>query len=685
MGGGKKFTNTNEKDPSKVVGEGSLSTGGTRTARAARAKKEQNSNNNSDSKSLNDITNGVKEATENAAAKKSTANKNTSSKPSSETSNKKTESTNKDNPISFYIGRRRIPVEEAQKEIDRLVSEIETMRDTITNNEIVFNDLQQDNKIFGEGTDALVNRNRELNRERDDLQEQKDILQKILDRKNGKIFTEEPKSVNSENFEETKIDTSEPKAEEVKTDNSDEGSSSRDVDAELREIFKAVKEGRIEDAQKLADQAAKKYGGTSEPKVDNSGTTEETVAPTSEPKAANSEFFEETATPETGEAKVEGEPKANTEQAQATQESTKKANARPGTGEPTKDNVMSPEDAFKFFNDKNNYERASTVFKTPSFDRYIDSTTGKWIPRSYFDAFNARDGINPKDFTFEHFKAKIPKDPGKPLTAEEETADIYNTNKAADDYDKKYESFNTGFKAYLRRHPKLEKIVKTGKIVGGVSLLYGLGQMLNDAFIAGQSNKDEVQDIAKSLNDDDPEPLVGNVNNNNSPENIAAQLKGADESTGTPEDNSGTIEQAIAEQAPAGNAEPGKPQVAADAATPANTKANKANKAPASTAKSAPTKDTTQGLPPVVVNNTPPANAGSKDMTYSQRVEAGQTPQEGANNPDLVTAGLLDAMNQNPQAGSDAIGYGDLYDQNFIDYWAKRNPNLAFGVSQGRR
>lgn len=572
---------------------------------------------------------------------------------------KKTESTK-----AFYIGRRRIPVEEAQKEIDRLVSENATMRDTIDNNEMIFSDLQQDNKNFGEGADVLVNRNKELNRERDDLQEQRDFLQKVLDRKNGKIFTEEPKSVNSENFEETKT---EPKAEEVKTDNSDEGSSSRDVDAELREIFKAVKEGRIEDAQKLADQAAKKYGGTSEPKVDNSGTTEETV------------------TPEAGEAKVEGEPKANTEQAQATQESTKKANARPGTGEPTKDNVMSPEDAFKFFNDKNNYERASTVFKTPSFDRYIDSTTGKWIPRSYFDAFNARDGINPKDFTFEHFKAKIPKDPGKPLTAEEETADIYNTNKAADDYDKKYESFNTGFKAYLRRHPKLEKIVKTGKIVGGVSLLYGLGQMLNDAFIAGQSNKDEVQDIAKSLNDDDPEPLVGNVNNNNSPENIAAQLKGADESTGTPEDNSGTIEQAIAEQAPAGNAEPGKPQVAADAATPANTKANKANKAPASTAKSAPTKDTTQGLPPVVVNNTPPANAGSKDMTYSQRVEAGQTPQEGANNPDLVTAGLLDAMNQNPQAGSDAIGYGDLYDQNFIDYWAKRNPNLAFGVSQGRR
>ena len=56
-----------------------------------------------------------------------------------------------------------------------------------------------------------------------------------------------------------------------------------------------------------------------------------------------------------------------------------------------------------------------------------------------------------------------------------------------------------------------------------------------------------------------------------------------------------------------------------------------------------------------------------------------------ANNPDMVTANLINAMNQAPQPGSDATGYGDLYDQNFIDFWAKRNPNLAFGVSQGRK
>lgn len=429
-------------------------------------------------------------------------------------------------------------------------------------------------------------------------------------------------------------------------------------------LNESIKQRAEEDARK-SQETANEEPKAEEVKTDNSGTSEET------------------ATPEAGEAKVEGKPEVKTEQAQATQESAKEANARPGTGEVAKDNIISPEDAFKFFNNKENYDKASTVFKTPSFDEYIDATTGRWIPRSYFDAFNAKDGIDPKKFTFEHFKAKIPEDPGKQLTAEEKTADIYNKNKAEEDYEKEYKNYNTGFKAYLRRHPKLEKILKTGKMAGGVGILYGIGQMFNDAYTAGQSDKDDLQNIIERLNDDDPEPLIGNVNNNNSPENIAAQLKGADESTETPKGDSGTIEQAIAEQAPAGNVEPENPQVAANAATPTNTKANNA---PASIAESAPT----QGLPPVVTRDAPPANPDSSGMTYSQRVEAGQAPKAGsmtynANNPDMVTAGLIDAMNQNPQAGSDAIGYGDLYDQNFIDFWAKRNPNLAYAVSQGRK
>lgn len=476
--------------------------------------------------------------------------------------------------------------------------------------------LSDNLKTFQDGAKSLVNRQKSLREDYENLKKDKERLSKVNQdfRQQNSYLTEAIRQGTLKSDKEVdkareELESLEPKAEEVKTD--------------------------------------------------NSGTTEETVAPE-------------------GEVKAEGEPQANTEQAQTTQESAKETNGRPGTGEVTKDNIISPEDAFKFFNNKENYDKASTVFKTPSFDEYIDATTGKWIPRSYFDAFNAKDGIDPKKFTFEHFKAKIPEDPGKQLTAEEKTADLYNKNKAEEDYEKEYKNFNTGFKAYLRRHPKLEKILKTGKIAGSVGILYGIGQMFNDAYTAGQNDKDEIQNIIDGLNDDEPE-YPGSSSGNNSPENIAAQLKGADESTETPEGDSGTIEQAVAEQAPAGNVEPENPQVASNAATPTNTKANTTESAP------------TQGLPPVVTRDAPPANPDSSGMTYSQRVESGgKAPQAGsmaynANNPDMVTAGLIDAMNQNSQAGSDAIGYGDLYDQNFIDFWAKRNPNLAFGVSQGRK
>lgn len=456
--------------------------------------------------------------------------------------------------------------------------------------------------------------------------------------------------------EEPQVDNS-TKTEEPKTTNSEgDLSSSRDVEAELNEILKAIRDGRISDAQELADQAAKKYGDTSEPKIDNSAKTEETV------------------TPETGEAKVEGEPQAKTEQAQTTQESAKETNTRPGTGEVDEANMMTPEEAFKYL--KDNYNDASYAFKNdPTFNSFVDSVSGKWLPRGYFDAYSAKDGIDPKKFTFEHFKAKIPDNLREVLSPEKATKARIDQAKAAENYDKEYENYNTGFKAYLRRHPKLNKLIKGG---GTLGILYGLGQMFNDAYTAGQNDKDEIQNIIDGLNDDEPE-YPGSSSGNNSPENIAAQLKGADESTETPEGDSGTIEQAVAEQAPAGNVEPENPQVASNAATPTSTKANTTESAP------------TQGLPPVVTRDAPPANPDSSGMTYSQRVESGgKAPQAGsmaynANNPDMVTAGLIDAMNQNSQAGSDAIGYGDLYDQNFIDFWAKRNPNLAFGVSQGRK
>lgn len=592
MRGGKKPTNTSEKDPSKIVGEGSLSTGGTRAARAARAavaKKEQNSNSNNDSKSLNNTINGVKEVINDIKGNSSkleekqtkTENENNSS---SDDSAKTVDKQDYDKLMKAY--------DDKLHEIAKLKLEVDASKREV---------------------DAVRYFNRDLLKQLDDSEKNHDTVLKQYNDLN-KLFEE----YKSKQPQETTKTTSEPNVEESQID---------------------------------------------------------TTAQTEEPKVNNSANAEETVTPE-GEAKTTGESEVKTEQAQATQESAKEANARPGTGEVTKDNIISPEDAFKFFNNKENYDKASTVFKTPSFDEYIDSTTGKWIPRSYFDAFNARDGIDPKKFTFEHFKAKIPEDPGKPLTAEEKTADLYNRTKAAEDYDKEYEKYNTGFKAYLRRHPKIAKMVKTG---GAIGILGTVGAILNSVYTAGQNDKDELQNIINSLNDDEPE-YPGSSSGNNSPENIAAQLKGADESTKTPKGDSGTIEQAIAEQAPAGNVEPENPQVAANTAT-------LANNAPASTVESAPT----QGLPPVVTRDAPPANPDSSGMTYSQRVESeGQAPQAGsmaynANNPDMVTADLVNAMNQAPQAGSDAIGYGDLYDQNFIDFWAKRNPNLAYGVSQGRR
>lgn len=419
-----------------------------------------------------------------------------------------------------------------------------------------------------------------------------------------------------------------------------------------------------------AEKQAKDY-------KDRIAELEKNAKDTPESKVDNSAKAEETVTPETGEAKVEGEPEVKTEQ--ATQEPAKETNTRPGTGEVDEANMMTPEEAFKYL--KDNYNDASYAFKNdPTFNSFVDSVSGKWLPRGYFDAYSAKDGIDPKKFTFEHFKAKIPDNLREVLSPEKATKARIDQAKAAENYDKEYENYNTGFKAYLRRHPKLSKLIKGS---GALGVLYGLGQMFNDAYTAGQNDKDKHQTAIESLDDDAPEPWVNN-GNNNSTEDITKKLKDANTSEEAPEGDSGTIEQAIAEQAPAGNAEPENPQVAANAATPTNTKANNA---PASTAKPAPT----QGLPPVVTRNTPSTNPDSSGMTYSQRVESGgKAPQAGsmaynANNPDMVTAGLIDAMNQNSQAGSDAIGYGDLYDQNFIDFWAKRNPNLAFGVSQGRK
>lgn len=500
-----------------------------------------------------------------------------------------------------------------QLEVDRNVT-----ADNLRTSQNRIKELEDSNNVYINGAKSLVNRQKALREDYENIKKDKERLSKVN--------------------------------QDYRTQNS--------------YLTEALRQGTLKSDKEVTDAVNAIEPKAEEVKTDNSGTTEETF------------------TPETGEAKVEGEPQAKTEQAQATQKSAKEANARPGTGEATADNMMTPEDAYNYFKNKDNYEKASNVFETPSFNEYIDSNTGKWIPRGYFDAYNAKDGINPKKFTFEHFKAKIPEDLSKKLTSAEATEELAKRNAALKSYDDEYKKFNSGFQAYLRKHPKLANALKWGAFGALGEGAVEFGKWLNETYMAGQNDKDELQNIIDGLNDDDPEPWVGNVNNN-STEDITKKLKDANESTETPEGDSDTIEQAVAEQTPAGNVEPENPQVASNAATPTNTKANNA---PASTAESAPT----QGLPPVVTRNTPSANPDSSGMTYSQRVEAGQAPQAGsmaynANNPDMVTAGLIDAMNQNPQAGSDAIGYGDLYDQNFIDFWAKRNPNLAYAVSQGRK
>jgi hypothetical protein len=467
--------------------------------------------------------------------------------------------------------------------------------------------------------------------------------------------TEEPKATNSEN------------SEEVKTDNSEEDlSSSRDVGAEWLEIAKALNEGRLSDAQKLADQTAKKYGYTSKPKVDNSAKTEETV------------------TPEAGEAKVEGEPKANTEQAQTTQEPKSEAKQTS-----TESSEMTPEEAYEYLRDKNNFKEANTYFSSGK-DSYI-GTNGKHLPKSWFDVFKENKdkdhSIQNKFFnsnTKDVFTASL-RDKGllgdpKKEPSREDTVSTLAEAEAKAKFNDWVESKGNKFRGIISKHPWISGglLLSVGApiIMKAINAFtdYGREQAIEDMQVPDKEFWGESEDN-DDYNGDDPGKVAEDIANAGQ-ETAQAANTAEEQAAQTLQEN---LPQGVTD---ASNQSKGESPAATNASTPASTKA--------STAKPAPTQDTTQGLPPVVVNNTPPANAGSSDMTYSQRVEAGQAPQEGsmtynANNPDMVTAGLINAMNQAPQAGSDAIGYGDLYDQNFIDFWAKRNPNLAYAVSQGRK
>jgi len=429
-------------------------------------------------------------------------------------------------------------------------------------------------------------------------------------------------------------------------------------------LTEAIRQGTLKSPEEVA-KAQKELESASEPKAeevktDNSGTTEET------------------AIPETGEAKVEGEPEVKTEQ--ATQEPNGEAKQTS-----TESSEMTPEEAYEYLSDKKNFKEANTYFLSGK-DSYI-GTNGKHLPKSWFDVYEGNKASdhsiqpflfnkNNKDvFTASLRDKGLLEDPKKEPSREDTVKTLAETDAKAK-FDEWINSKGNKFRGIFGKH----KVLYSSLLgIGSIPLITKAIDAIGDWYVNKAIEENHIPDEEFFNGNSDSENL-----NNNEPGKVAEDIANAGQETAqaanTAEEQAA---QTLQENLPQGvtdatNQSKGESPAATNASTPASTKA--------STAESAPT----QGLPPVVVNNTPPANAGSKGMTYSQRVEAGQTPQEGsmtynANNPDMVTANLIDAMNQAPQAGSDAIGYGDLYDQNFIDYWAKRNPNLAFGVSQGRR
>lgn len=412
-------------------------------------------------------------------------------------------------------------------------------------------------------------------------------------------------------------------------------------------------------SDKEVTQAQKELESAAEPKVDNSGTAEETVTP--EP-----------------EVKAEGEPKANTEQ--ATQEPNSEAKQTS-----TESSEMTPEEAYEYLSDKKNFKEANTYFSSGK-DSYI-GTNGKHLPKSWFDVYNGNKesdhsiqnkffNSNNKDvFTASLRDKGLLEDPKKEPSREEVEKTLAETEAKAK-FDKWIDSKGNKFRGIFGKH----KVLYSGLLgIGITPAIMKAIDALGDWYVNKAIEDNHIPDEEFWGNSEDNEDFNGDE-----PGEVADKVANAAQETGqtnnTAEEQAA---QALQENLPQGvagliNQDKGESPVATNASTPASTAANTTESAP------------TQGLPPVVTRDAPPANPDSSGMTYSQRVEMGQAPQEGsmaynANNPDMVTADLINAMNQNPQAGSDAIGYDDLYDQNFIDFWAKRNPNLAFGVSQGRR
>ena len=498
-----------------------------------------------------------------------------------------------------------------QLEVDRNVT-----ADNLRTSQNRIKELEDSNNVYINGAKSLVNRQKALREDYENIKKDKERLSKVN--------------------------------QDYRTQNS--------------YLTEALRQGTLKSDKEVTDAVNAIEPKAEEVKTDNSGTTEETV------------------TPETGEAKVEGEPKANTEQAQTTQEPKSEAKQTS-----TESSEMTPEEVYDYLSDKKNFKDAERYFASGK-DAYV-GTNNKRIPKSWFDVYKgnkdsdhsmfSRNSPNNKDvFTASLRDKGLLEDPNKaPSRAETEITQAETDAKRK--FDEWINSKGNKFRGIFGKH----KVLYSTLLLAGVSpaIIKGI-EALGDWYVNKAIEENHIPDEEFFNGNSDSENL-----NNNEPGKVAEDIANAGQETAqaanTAEEQAA---QALQENLPQGvtdatNQSKGESPVATNASTPASTAANTTESAP------------TQGLPPVVTRNTPSTNPDSSGMTYSQRVEAaGQAPQAGsmaynANNPDMVTAGLIDAMNQNSQAGSDAIGYGDLYDQNFIDFWAKRNPNLAFGVSQGRR
>ena len=198
-----------------------------------------------------------------------------------------------------------------QLEVDRNIT-----ADNLRTSQNRIKELEDSNNVYINGAKSLVNRQKALREDYENIKKDKERLSKVN--------------------------------QDYRTQNS--------------YLTEALRQGTLKSDKEVTDAVNAIEPKAEEVKTDNSGTTEETV------------------TPETGEAKVEGEPKANTEQAQTTQEPKSEAKQTS-----TESSEMTPEEVYDYLSDKKNFAEADTYFSSGK-DGYV-TKDNKRIPKSWFETF----------------------------------------------------------------------------------------------------------------------------------------------------------------------------------------------------------------------------------------------------------------------------------------------------------